>query len=163
MVEFLHSPGFLGTKANWAADFTLVMGLVVAGLLIWGVRLVRRGEIGLHRVVQTTAVILNIILVAWLMILPYFSFVAPPSNPALLPRVALWVTKIHALVGSSGLLFGTFVMLRGNGLMIKPLQFTNYRLFMRISYFLYMLATLIGIFVYITWFVTNPGLPPSYE
>jgi hypothetical protein len=162
MTELLHSAGFFGTKANWAADFTLLVGLIVAALFTFGFYLARQGKYEAHRWVQTTAVVLNLILVFWLMVLPFRDFVAAPDNPAALPAIALAITKIHGLVGSTGLIFGTFVALRGNNLMIKPLRFNNYKLFMRIAYGLYMTATLIGIFVYITWFVTNPGEPPSY-
>jgi hypothetical protein len=42
------------------------------------------------------------------------------------------------------------------------MQFSNYKAYMRLAYILYMLATLIGLFVYITWFVGNPN-PPSYQ
>ncbi len=163
MLELLHSPGFFGTKANWAADFTLLVGLIVIVLLSYGFYLARQGKYDAHKWVQTTAAALNLILVLWLMILPFRDFVAPSDNPAHLPAIALIVTRIHGLVGASGLIFGIFVVLRGHGLMIKPLKFNNYKLFMRIAYGLYFAATLIGIFVYITWFVTNPGEPPHYE
>jgi hypothetical protein len=33
---------------------------------------------------------------------------------------------------------------------------------MRVSYALYMLATLLGVLVYLTWFVWSPS-PPSYS
>ena len=163
MIELLHSAGFLGTKANWAADFTLVVGLIVAVLFSYGFYLARQGKYEAHKWVQTTAVVTNLILVFWLMVLPFRDFVAAPDNPAMLPAIALTVTRFHGLIGGSGLIFGCFVALRGHGLMIKPLRFNNYKLFMRVAYGLYMAATLIGIFVYITWFVTNPGEPPSYE
>jgi hypothetical protein len=163
LVELLHSPGFFGTKANWAADFTLLMGLIIAALFTVGFYLARQGKYEAHRWVQSTAVLLNLILVFWLMLLPFRDFVAAPDNPAQLPAIALAVTRFHGLIGGSGLIFGTFVALRGNGLMIKPLRFNNYKLFMRIAYGLYMAATLIGIIVYITWFVTNPGPAPVYE
>jgi hypothetical protein len=52
-------------------------------------------------------------------------------------------------------------VLRANGLVPKPLQFSNYRLFMRTSYALYMLATVLGVLVYMTWFVWSEN-PPSY-
>ena len=162
MEELLHQPGFFGTKANWGADFTLLLSILVGITLTLGVIMARRGRYETHRWLQTSAASLNAILVLWLMVLPFRDFVAPPDNPAMLPEVALTVTRIHALVGFSALIFGIFVTLRGNGLMIKPLRFNNYKLFMRISYGLYMAASLIGIFVYITWFVTNPGEPPSY-
>jgi hypothetical protein len=54
-----------------------------------------------------------------------------------------------------------FVVLRANGLMPKPLRFSNYKGAMRVSYTLYILATLIGVFVYLSWFVWNPN-PPVY-
>ncbi len=161
MNDLLHQPGFLGTSANWAADMTLVVSLLVAATFTLGVVMAVRGNYTAHRWLQTAAAIVNAILVLWLMVLPFRDFVAAPDNPGGLPSIALTVTKLHALAGASALIFGLFVVLRGNGLMIKPLRFNNYKLFMRISYGLYMLATLLGIIVYITWFVGNPN-PPSY-
>ena len=160
MLELLHSPGFLGTKANWAADMTLLMSMLVVVLLIVGTVMARRERFTAHRWFQTSAATINAILVFWLMVLPFRDFVATPNSP--LPTNALWVTRVHALVGFTALVFGIFVALRGNGLMIKQLKFKNYKLFMRTSFALYMLASLIGIFVYITWFMTNPFEPPSY-
>ncbi len=161
MNELLHQPGFLGTSANWAADMTLVVSLFVAALFTTGVFLAMRGQYSAHRMTQTTAAIINAILVLWMMILPFRDFVVHPDNPGGLSDTALLTTRIHAAAGLTALIFGLFVTLRGNGLMPKFLQFDNYKAFMRVSYALYMLATLIGIFVYITWFVGNPT-PPSY-
>lgn len=161
MTELLHRPGFLGTSANWAADVTLLASALVALLLTIGVVLAVRGQYGAHRVFQTSAATINAILVLWLMVLPYRDFVAPAANPAGLPLSAIATTRIHAAVGAAALVFGLFVTLRANGLMPKSLRFNNYKAFMRVSYALYMLASLIGLFVYITWFVGNPS-PPSY-
>lgn len=161
MTELLHQPGFLGTSANWAADMTLLVSALVALLLTIGVILAVRGQYRAHRWFQTSAVVLNAILVLWLMVLPFRDFVAPTSNPAGLPLSAIATTRIHAAVGFTALIFGLFVTLRGNGLMPKALRFNNYKAFMRVAYALYMLATLIGLFVYITWFVGNPS-PPTY-
>ena len=161
MTDLLHQPGFLGTSANFAADMTLVMSAVVAIILTAGAILAVKGKYTAHRWFQTTGVIINAILVLWLMVLPFRDFVAAPNNPGMLPLSAIATTRIHAAVGATAFLFGIFVMLRGNGLMIKPLRFNNYKAFMRVSYVLYMTATLIGLFVYITWFVGNPN-PPTY-
>ncbi len=162
MNELLHQPGFLGTSANWAADMTLVVSALVAILFTAGAILAVRGQYGAHRVVQTTGAITNAVLVLWLMILPFRDFVAPADNPGMLPQSAILTTRIHAAVGFSALVFGLFVTLRGNGLVPKFLQFSNYKAFMRVAYVLYMTASLIGLFVYITWFVGNPT-PPSYQ
>lgn len=160
MEEILHQPGFLGTSANFAADMTLVLSLVVAGLLTVGFLLARQGSYGAHRVVQTIAVTLNAILVLWMMILPFRDFIAP-GLPERLGERFYGVTTLHAALGVSALLFGVFVMLRANGLMPAFLRFKDYRTFMRVAYALYLLATIVGLFVYVTWFVGNPN-PPTY-
>ncbi|HEY1408187.1 MAG TPA: hypothetical protein VF434_04550 [Promineifilum sp.] len=161
MTELLHRPGFLGTSANWAADMTLVASAVVVLLLTIGVLLAVRGQYRAHRLFQTSAATLNAILVLWLMVLPFRDFVAPATNPAGLPLSAIATTRIHAAVGTIALVFGLFVTLRANNLMPRFLRFNNYKAYMRVAYLLYMLASLIGLFVYITWFVGNPN-PPLY-
>jgi uncharacterized membrane protein YozB (DUF420 family) len=160
MVELLHQPGFLGTSANFAADMTLVLSLLVAAALSIGFVLARRGDYRTHRVVQTVAALSNAVLVLWLMVLPFRDFVAP-GVPERLGERFVAVTTLHAAVGASALVLGLFVVLRANGLMPKPLRFHNYKRVMRVSYALYILATLIGILVYLTWFVGNPN-PPVY-
>lgn len=161
MTELLHQPGFLGTSANWAADMTLMVSVLVALILTVGALMAVSGRYSIHRLLQTIGATLNAILVFWMMILPFRDFVAP-GLPQRLNESFYYVTTLHAAVGFTALFFGIFVTLRGNGLMIKPLRFNNYKLFMRISYGLYMLATLIGIWVYFTWFVNNPN-PPVYQ
>jgi uncharacterized membrane protein len=159
--EILHQPGFLGTSANFAADMTLLLSLLVAALFTWGFYLARRGRYQAHRWVQTSAAGLNAILVGWMMILPFRDFVAPGLPEQLGERFHA-LTTAHALVGSSALLLGIFVVLRGNEIVPNALKFKNYKSFMRASYVLYMLATLIGVWVYFTWFVNNPN-PPVFS
>ena len=117
-------------------------------------------KFGLHRLIQTIAVIGNAVMVFWMMILPYRDFIMP-GIPSRFAESFYWVTTLHAAIGLIALFLGIFVVLRANGLMIKPLRFENYKLFMRLSYAFYMLATLAGIWVYFTWFVNNPN-PPTY-
>ena len=161
MVELLHQPGFLGTSANFAADMTLVLSLLVAAALTAGFVLARRGDYRTHRVIQTAAAGTNAVLVLWLMILPFRDFIAP-GVPERLGERFYGVTTLHALVGACALVLGLYVVLRANGLMPKPLRFHNYKGFMRVSYALYIAATLLGIAVYLTWFVGNPN-PPTFS
>jgi len=76
-----------------------------------------------------------------------------PGIPGKLLEGDYGVTTVHAVVGAIGLLLGVFVVLRGNELVPNVLRFQNYKLFMRTSYTLYMLATFLGMVVYITVFV----------
>jgi uncharacterized membrane protein YozB (DUF420 family) len=158
MNEFLHQPGFLGTNANRAADITLVIMLLAATLFTIGFILARKKNFKAHRWVQTSAATLNAIMVLWMMILPYRDFVLrgkAGSQPAIFYTMA----NLHAGIGLIAITFGLFVTLRGNGLVPKPLQFRNYKLYMRTAYGLYMLATLLGVLVYLTWFVIVPNQP----
>ena len=161
MTELLHSPGFLGTNANFAADMTLILAILVAALFTTGLVLARMEKFQAHRWVQTSAAAVNLILVLWLMILPYRDFVARDAGGPR-PNYFYIITTLHATIGSAALLFGVFVVLRANKLLPKFLQFNNYKGFMRLAYTLYMLATLIGIWVYFTWFTRIPN-PPIYQ
>jgi hypothetical protein len=161
VTELLHQPGFLGTSANWAADMTLLLSILVAVIFTTGAVMALRQRYELHRWLQTAGAVLNVILVLWLMILPYRDFVAP-GIPHRLAERFYGVTTLHAVIGFFAFTFGNFVVLRGNGLMIKALKFNNYKPFMRVAYVLYMVTTLLGIWVYFVWFVNNPN-PPIYE
>lgn len=161
MTEFLHQPGFFGTAANFVADATLVVMLTVALLFTLGAGLAHLHRYTAHRWVQTSAASLNAIMVLWMMILPFRDFVLP-GIPNQVGERFYAVTILHAVVGAIALPFGLFVVLRGNELVPKRLKFSNYKAFMRTAYTLYILTTLLGVWVYFAWFVNNPN-PPVYE
>jgi uncharacterized membrane protein YozB (DUF420 family) len=152
MSDFLTTPGFLGTKATLRSDLTLVFILITAVLFNLGFILARRKQFGAHRWVQTTSVVLNTLVVLISMVTSYIIHILP-GIPAKLNQGDYAVTTVHGLIGAIALLYGLFVMLRGNELVPKSLQFNNYKLFMRWAYALYMLATLGGVIVYIIVFV----------
>jgi uncharacterized membrane protein YozB (DUF420 family) len=147
MNDFLTMPGFLGTRATLRADLTLVLILISAVLFNIGFILARRKHFVAHRWVQTGAVILNSSVVLISMVTSYIIHILP-GIPSKLGEGDYAVTSLHALIGTIGMLFGIFVALRGNNLVPKNLQFSNYKLFMRWAYALYMLATIGGIVVY---------------
>lgn len=177
MTEILHAPGFLGTNANFAADMTLMLSIVVGLMFTFGAFLAKKAQ-GIetrfkkgspefaqagklfrqHRWVQTTGAVVNIILVLWLMILPYRDFILRDSGG---PRDSFFyvITTIHAVIGFFAFVFGNFVVLRGNNLMIPALKFNNYKPYMRIAYLAYMLTTLFGIWVYVHWFIITQKPP----
>jgi len=160
--NILHADGFFGTNANFAADMTLLLSIIVAILFTVGAVLARKQQYRLHGRVQTAGAIINTVLVLWLMIIPFFDFVVRDFADPVRPASFYWITTLHASVGLVAFVFGNYVVLRGHNLMIKPLRFNNYKLYMRVAYGLYMAATLLGIWVYITWFVTIPN-PPVFK
>ena len=155
---FFHSPGFLGTNANLAADTTLVIMLLTAALFSFGFYLARKERFDTHKWVQTFSALLNLIMVLWMMILPFRDFIMRDQGG---PREGFFytVTTLHALIGLSATIFGMYVVLRGHNLMPKFLRFQNYKPFMRVAYSLYIAATLLGVAVYLVWFVFTQSSP----
>ena len=161
MTEILHQPGFVGTAANFAADMTLLIMLVAGATFTFGAVLALRKQYGAHRWVQTVTVVVSTILVFWMMVLPFRDFILP-GIPAQVGEQFYAVTILHAVVGLVALPVGLFVTLRGNELVPSRFKFRNYKPYMRTAYALYMLTILLGVWVYIAWFVTNPN-PPVFK
>jgi uncharacterized membrane protein YozB (DUF420 family) len=161
MVEFLHQPGFLGTAGNFATDATLVLMVLIGIAFTVGAATALLKKYEAHRWIQTSATALSTILVIWLMVLPYRDFVLP-GVPDRLGERFYGLTTLHGVVGALAMPFGVFVVLRGNRLVPKALRFTNYKLFMRTAYALYMVTIALGIMVYFAWFVDNPN-PPVFR
>lgn len=143
--------GFLGTNASVLADISLVLGIVVAVLLTIGMLLAVMRRFEAHRWVQTTAVTINVVQVLTIMVGSFFKSAAP-GIPQRIGETYYQAALIHAALGFITLIFGTFVMLRGNKLVPQALRFKNYKLFMRTAYGLYILVTLLGLWVYFTWY-----------
>ena len=144
----------LGVATPLGANVSLVVMLIAAVLFTIGWRLAVRKQYDAHRWVQTVAVCLNASLaLAWMV--RYFVLYIVPEIPARLDEASYAIPTVHAVVGAIGLVLGVFVALRGNELVPKGLRFTNYKLFMRTSYVLYMLATLLGVIVYIRIYVPS--------
>ncbi len=151
MLAFLRSPGFLGTKASMLVDLELSALVLAALLFSVGWRLAVAKRFRAHRWTQTSAATLNAFVVLGSMLSSFWSYVRP-GIPARLDQAYVWVPTVHAAVGLITFLLGVFVVLRANGLVPQRLRFTNYKAFMRVSYSLYMLATMLGIGVYLVWY-----------
>jgi uncharacterized membrane protein YozB (DUF420 family) len=147
MANWLDQLGFLGTKAPMRSDITLVLILITAISFTLGWRLAVKKQYEVHRWVQTITAMLNACVVVLAMISVYIVYILP-GIPAKLLQGDYAVSTIHAIVGGIGLLLGIFVVLRANRLVPRCLRFKNYKLFMRTSYALYMLATALGVAVY---------------
>jgi len=152
MGSFLDQLGFLGTKAPMRSDITLVLILITATLFTIGWRLAVNKKYEVHRWVQTSAVILNAIVVLVAMVNVFIVYIIP-GIPGKLFQGSYGATTLHGLVGAIGLVLGVFIVLRANNLVPQSLRFKNYKLFMRTSYIIYMLATLLGVVVYVMAYI----------
>ena len=147
MFAFLQGRGFLGTRGSVGSDVSLIIMLLAAVLLTVGWRLAVGKKLEAHHWVQTAAVCLNTIPVAVWMI-RFFVLYVVPVLPADLNQGKYVLITVHAIVGAIGLLLGVAVVLRGNELLPKALRFGKFTLFMRLSYGLYMLGTILGLALY---------------
>jgi uncharacterized membrane protein YozB (DUF420 family) len=150
----LTGTGFLGTRAPLHSDLSLILILLSAIMFTIGWRLAVRKKFKIHRWIQTGAAILNTLVVLIVMIASFIIYILP-GIPNKLLEGTYGVTTVHAFIGALGLLLGVFVVLRANQVKFVPkrLRFRNYKPFMRTSYVLYMLATLIGVIVYVAVYI----------
>jgi uncharacterized membrane protein YozB (DUF420 family) len=150
----LTGTGFLGTRAPLHSDLSLILILLSAIMFTIGWRLAVRKKLKIHRWIQTGAAILNTLVVLIVMIVSFIIYILP-GIPNKLLEGTYGVTTVHAFIGALGLLLGVFVVLRANQVKFVPkrLRFRNYKPFMRTSYVLYMLATLIGVIVYVAVYI----------
>ena len=146
----------IAAKAPLGATVSLVLMVAAAGaLLTIGWRLAVRRRYGAHRWVQTGAVTLNAAVVAVWMIRSFVLFVYP-AIPSKLGHGAYAVAASHAAVGVAGLVLGVFVVVRANDMALPSrLRFSNYKLFMRSSYVLYLLGTATGASLYVVAYVAG--------
>ena len=152
MFDLLQGAGFLGGNGTLGADISLVVSLLAAVLFTIGWRLAARKRFEAHRWVQTAAACLNAVLVLVWMIRSFVIYILP-GIPGSFGHGSYAVSTVHAVVGALGMVLGLFVVLRGNELVPRGLRFSNYKLFMRSSYVLYMLGTLTGVIVYYVVYV----------
>ena len=152
MTDFYLWPGFLGTRATFGPDIGLVLVIGSAVLFTVGWRLAVNRHYRIHRWVQTSAATINAAAVLAIMVGSFWGFVLPRIQVTIHQPVTL-ITTIHAAIGAITFLLGVYVVLSANKLVPRAWRFSNYKLFMRTAYALYMLSTLIGIAVYVATYV----------
>ncbi len=143
---------FLVDYAPSLSNITLVLILLTAISFTVGWQLARHKKYVAHRWTQTVTAAVNAVVVLVVMVNSYVVHILP-GIPSKLLQGDYAVTTVHALVGMVGLLLGIFVVLRANRLLPKRLWFSDYKRFMRTSYALYMLATLLGVIVYVEVYI----------
>ena len=140
--------GFLNTTAARGADLALVICIVAALLMTLGWRLAVHKRYAAHRWVQTVAVCLVAVPVVALMIKSFVTYILP-GIPGKFGEGSYAVTTGHALIGMAAVLLGVWVVLCASELAPRRWRFSEFKCIMRISYLLYMLATVGGVVVYV--------------
>src|SRR5579863_4394108 len=102
--------GFLGTGASRSADLNLVLHFIMALALLCGMVLARLKRFTAHGVVQSSVMLVNLVLIARIMGPSYIRQVAP-QVPRGLSDSYYWVAFVHAAAGTAAELLGLYVVL----------------------------------------------------
>jgi uncharacterized membrane protein YozB (DUF420 family) len=148
MIGYLNGAGFITKHASIGADLSMVIMVAAVVLLTVGVLLARSKHYDAHRWVQTTAVCLNAVPVIVWMIRSFWLYVRP-GLPGNLSKSVDALTTVHAVAGLIGVVIGMIVMISANRLAAKGQSLSRYKNAMRLAYVVYLIATALGIWVYI--------------
>jgi uncharacterized membrane protein YozB (DUF420 family) len=147
--------GFLGTAAPLYADLILFLEMVMGLALIVGAVLARQKRFLLHAWCQSTVLLLNAAIIAFLM-LPSFVLHVRPRIPAKLAKPYYALATTHAALGTVAEVGGLYILLAA-GTTILPQRFrlSRYRLWMRVELVLWWLVLLLGMITYARWYVPH--------
>ena len=148
MFGYLDGAGFITKHSSIGADLSLLISVAAFVLLTIGVVLAKSKRYEAHRWVQTAAVVLNAVLVVFWMIRSFRLYILP-GLPGNLSNSVDALTTAHAVAGLIGTVIGLFVMIRANQLTARGDDLSRYKNLMRVAYVVYLLATALGVWVYI--------------
>ncbi len=143
--------GFLGTGATLAADGNLIIQLLMGVALLAGMVLARRKYYRAHAVCQGSVMVLNLLMIASIMLPPFWREVVP-GLPGRLGNSYYFVPTLHAALGGIAQLLGLYILLRaGTNLLPRILCFQNYKVWMRTELVLWWVVIVVGVATYFAW------------
>jgi uncharacterized membrane protein YozB (DUF420 family) len=151
----LKGDGFLGSGATLGADVTLLANVILlVPLMVIGYRYARGEKFSSHKIIMTSVTLLNWALIGLVMGVSMKEQVLS-GIPDLLGRPFFLSPTIHALVGGSGQVLATYLVLRMWLENVLPgfLLVTNIKPLMRLTLGLWFLAAILGIATYIFWYL----------
>jgi plastocyanin len=145
--------GFLGTNSTFSADFNLVAHLAMGMALLGGMLLARRRHYRAHKYCQSTVLLLNLPLIAFIMV-PSFRDQVQPQLPGSLGDRFYAVATVHAVIGVIAQVLGLYILLvAGTRLLPRRLRFRRYKPWMRTELVLWWIVVLAGVAVYAVWYI----------
>jgi uncharacterized membrane protein YozB (DUF420 family) len=140
------------------ADAGAVVEVVMAGILLVGWLLVRHGHIRLHRLLQSSVILVNIPIVLYAMVPPYLEFVAP-FVPGQLDEARILVPSLMLVAGAAAEFLGVYIILvAGTTWIPERFRFRRYKLWMRTELVLWWAVVLAGLTTYYLFFVPGATL-----
>jgi plastocyanin len=153
--------GFLGTGATFRADLNLVVQVSMGLALLVGMALAKRKRFRAHKYVQSSVMILNLVMI-FLIMAPSFHRQVQPQVPGGLKEAYYLVPYIHAALGTIAEVLGLYIVLvAATRILPRKLRFNRYKPWMRTELALWWLVVLIGIGTYYVWYVASVSKAPT--
>jgi uncharacterized membrane protein YozB (DUF420 family) len=147
------SRGFLKTAAPFSADLVLVVEVGMGAALIAGKVLARRKHYRAHAWCQSAVVLLNLVLIAFIMA-PSFSRQVASEVPARFGDSYYTIAVAHGVLGTVTELLGLYILLvAGTNILPKQIRFTRYKPWMRTALALWWSVLLLGVGMYVRWYI----------
>src|SRR5262245_12732209 len=147
----LNAPGFLGTGATLAADFNLIVQLLMGVALLLGMILARRRHYRAYAICQGSVVLLNLVMIASIMLLPFLCYLVP-VHAHQLSQPYEFFPALHCIMGATAHLLGLYILIRATTHWLpQKLCFQNYKRLMRTELALWWIVILLGIATYYVW------------
>ena len=133
--------------ADWILLAEILMGLALIG----GAVLARKRCYRAHAICQTAVVLLNLAVIGWYMVPPFFQIVVP-RIPARLGRSYYALATAHGLMGILAEMFAVYVLLSaGTKLLPEKFRFKQYKFWMRTALILWWLTIGLGLATWVRW------------
>lgn len=110
-----------------------------------------RGRIQAHQTIQTSMVLLNILLAVFIMNVSFARKVVPGLPGNLITTYGL-VSSLHAMLGGLAILCGVYLLLRMNRLLPVRWRISWWKTLMRVTLGLYWTAGIMGLVLYRVWY-----------
>jgi uncharacterized membrane protein YozB (DUF420 family) len=153
VLDLLPMKGFLGNGATFAADFNLVVQLIMGTALIAGARLAKHKRYKAHGICQTTVLLLNLFMIG-LVMWPSFQQQVKPTLSRGPHKWYYEVAILHAVLGTTAELLGLYIVIvAGTNVLPAGLRFKHWKWWMRTELVLWVIVLLSGIGTYCAWYV----------
>ena len=153
--------GILGTNASLSADLTLLAYVLVLapGMLLGFFFSRRKMFVPHHKLVMTTIVIVNWVLILLLMAVSYRNFVAPALAEGKTDLVYL-LPAAHLITGAVAQLLATYLVIlmwteRTRFERLGPYRIKRIKTPMRLTLGLWLATILLGVGIYLTWYTPS--------
>jgi uncharacterized membrane protein YozB (DUF420 family) len=148
--------GLLSAGAGFKANFNLVCQLAMGLALIIGALLARVKRYTAHGICQSAALLINLVMIAFVM-WPSFHGQVQPVLPQHLRDQYYGVATAHGVFGAIPELLGLYILLAaGTDTLPRRVRIVRWKLWMRIELILWWAVIVTGVLTYYVWYAEAP-------